>query len=70
MASKFTVTFNDATDAALDDMADRQGVSKAHVLRRAVGLLKYLDEEREQGNSIRLRDADGNERELVFVDDV
>ena len=64
---KLTVEFNEDLVDALDRIASRQGVSKADVLRRAVGLMDYFGTVAEKGEKVAIVDADNNiQREIVM----
>lgn len=65
---RLNVNLNKETAAALKDITDKQGISLTEAVRRAIALLKYIDDERTQGRKIQTMDADGkNKRELVLM---
>jgi predicted transcriptional regulator len=65
--SKLTVQFTDEMDEVLEELARARDVPKAQVLRRAVLLMRYLDEAAAAGTDLVLRDrATGQERQLVL----
>jgi predicted transcriptional regulator len=65
--SKLTVQFTDKMDEVLEELARARDVPKAQVLRRAVLLMRYLDEAAAAGTDLVLRDrATGQERQLVL----
>ncbi len=53
--AKITVQMTDEMNVILGEVAHRRGVPKTAALRRAVVLLKYLDEANERGEQIVLR---------------
>lgn len=63
---KFTVQLTDEMDEALSEAATRRGLPKTQALRRAVVLMKYLDEADEQGDRVVIKSQDGTERQIVF----
>jgi hypothetical protein len=66
IVTKLTVQFSDEMDQVLEDLAEARGLAKTQVLRRAVLLMRYLDEAAAHGTDLVLRDQDGNERQLVL----
>ncbi len=68
--TKYTIKLAPPMERLLDEMATEQGVTKAQVIRRALGLMKYLHQEREKGHVVRIRDEHGNEKEIVFESEV
>ena len=66
--SKVTVQMTDEMNEILGEVARRRGLPKTATLRRAVALLKYLDEATERGEQVVIRDPRTNsERQIVFV---
>lgn len=68
--SKYTLNLTPQMDEVLQDLADAQGVPKSTVIRRAVGLLKYLSEERATGARVRIEEEDGTVKEIVLEEDL
>lgn len=65
---RLNVNLNKETAAALKDIADKQGISLTEAVRRAIALLKFIDDERTGGRKIQTMDSDGkNKRELVLM---
>jgi predicted transcriptional regulator len=64
--AKFTVQLTDEMDEALAEVAKRRGVPKTQALRRAVALMKYLDEADRSGEKVIVKTKDGEERQIVF----
>lgn len=68
--AKFTVQLTDEMDDALGEVATRRGLPKTQALRRAVALMKYLDEADDRGESVVVKSQDGTERQIVFESQV
>lgn len=64
--AKFTVQLTDEMDAALDQVAKRRGLHKTQALRRAVALMKYLDQASVDGKKVVIKDDKGEEQQIVF----
>lgn len=64
--AKYTIQLGPEMEETLERLAPR-GQTKAQVIRRALGLMKYLADEQAQGASIRVREKDGSEKEIVFA---
>lgn len=65
---RLSININLETAAALEECSRKYGVTKTEVIRRAVALLKFMEEEREQGRRVVTMDRrDKDWRELVFV---
>jgi len=69
--TKLTVQFTDEMDDVLEELAQSRGLAKTQVLRRAVLLMRYLDEASAAGTDLVLRDrATGQERQLVLESNI
>jgi predicted transcriptional regulator len=67
MKRKFTVEFNDDIDLLLGNLADKQGLSKAQAIRRAIILMDFFDKEAEKGHKVGVANDDGKLiREIVL----
>jgi hypothetical protein len=65
---RLNVNLNKETAAALKDITDKQGISFTEAVRRAIALLKFIDDERTAGRKIQIMDSNGkNKRELVLM---
>jgi hypothetical protein len=61
---KYTLQMNDRLDDVLEDLAKREGISKAQVIRRSVALLKLAEDHRDQGYELQLvKEPEGDEPE-------
>ena len=56
---KLTVDLNDTLNAMLEELAKEQGIPKTQVLRRSIGLLRYLEQERKLGHRLAITDEKG-----------
>jgi predicted transcriptional regulator len=60
VGSKYTVEFNAEVEEVLSALAARQHVTKAQVIRRAIALMNFFDEEASKPDQkIGISDADG-----------
>jgi predicted transcriptional regulator len=64
---KFTVEFNPEAAAVIDKLALRKGASKAEVVRRALNLLSYVEDEQAKNSKILVVDKNGDTREIVPI---
>jgi Arc/MetJ-type ribon-helix-helix transcriptional regulator len=62
---KLTVQLSEKLTAMLEELSKEQEISKTHVIRRALALLKYLEDERGKGGKVLIRDQNGATKELV-----
>lgn len=67
MAKKVTVEVTDQLDQVLSKLAENQAVTKSQVVRRALALLDYLNDEQSNGRRVVTEGQNGeDEREIVF----
>lgn len=65
---RLNVNLNAATADALKRLSDEQGVSLTEVVRRAISVYKFIDDERRSGHRIQTTDpAKGEVRELILM---
>lgn len=65
---RLNVNLNKETAAALKELAAKQNVSLTEAVRRAIAVLKFVEEEQGEGRKIQTMDPDGkNKRELVLM---
>jgi predicted transcriptional regulator len=50
--AKYTIEMNQKLESVLDNLAEKEGVSKAQVIRRALTLLNLAEEQGEQGYAL------------------
>jgi predicted transcriptional regulator len=64
--SKYTLQMNDRLEAILDELAEKEGISKAQVIRRSLTLLKLAEDHKEEGYELQLaKAASGDEPERI-----
>ncbi|POH60314.1 ribbon-helix-helix protein, CopG family [Arthrobacter glacialis] len=65
---RLNVNLNKETAAALKEIAAKQQISLTEAVRRAVAVLKFIDEEKSQGRKIQTMDSqERNKREVVLM---
>ena len=62
--ARFNVEFSEETLVVLDELARRQGTTKADVLRKAVHFEKWLSDSTAEGAKL-IVETDGTARELL-----
>jgi predicted transcriptional regulator len=68
--AKYTLNLDPVMERVLEELAQHQGVTKSTVIRRAVGLMKYIADERRDGARLKLEESDGTVKELVLEGDL
>jgi predicted transcriptional regulator len=63
--SRFNVDFSDEAVAVLDELARRNGTTKAEILRRAVNLEKWFADTLAKGAKVIVEAQDGTQREVM-----
>ena len=63
--SKMTVDLSAKLDKIVSELAEEQEVPKAQVVRRALALLSYLQDESNNGGQVLIRNGD-TEKEVIF----
>lgn len=63
----FWIDFSEGIWAKIVLMAEKKNILRSEVIQRAVDSYFYLNSEVESGKKLILRDAAGNEREVVFI---
>jgi hypothetical protein len=66
MAKRTTLALDDATGNFLDDYCARKRCSHGEAVRRAMAILKFVEEKSKPGSGILIED-DGKVREVVFL---
>jgi predicted transcriptional regulator len=64
--TKLTVEMNDQMSTVLDQLAEKQGSTKAAVIRRSLTLMKLLEDEKNEGYKFGLSKNDRLDREIVI----
>ena len=54
MPTKYTLQMNDKLEAILDELAEKDGISKAQVIRRSLTLMKLAEDHKDQGYELQL----------------
>ena len=62
---RLNVDFSDELNAVLQDMATKQHTTKAEILRRAISLGRFIQEEREAKSKILVKRKDGEVLEVL-----
>lgn len=62
--ARFNIDFSDDALATLEDLANKQGTSKAEIIRKALSLEKWFDETTTSGSKI-LVETGGRLREVL-----
>lgn len=65
--TRLSVNINQDTANALRSLAERQGVSMTEVVRRAISLAVFVDEEIRAGRQIHTVRADGKKRRELII---
>jgi len=66
MSKKTIFSFDAALGSKLQEIAVRQKIGKTEVLRRAISVYAYLDNQSKDGN-VKIEKADGQKVELVMA---
>lgn len=64
--AKVTVEMNSNLASVLNELAERQGSTKAAVIRRALTLMKLIEEQEEEGYKLGLSKNGHLEREILI----
>lgn len=65
--AKYTLQMNDRLEAVLDDLAAREGLTKAQVIRRSLTLLKYAEDQKDDGYTLALAKDGEIAREILLT---
>ncbi|KPM51921.1 hypothetical protein ACG83_30480 [Frankia sp. R43] len=64
--TRLTVNINSETAAALKEIAERRGISYTEAVRRAVAILKLVEDETQKGHTIQINEGK-RVRDIVLV---
>lgn len=64
---RYNLELSATLDRDLAEQAQRMGISKSEVMRRALGTFVVLAEEVEKGNKLLLSDGNGQQREVIIA---
>ena len=68
MATRLNINVNDETAAALQELAAKRGTTLTEVVRRAVSVYKFVEDEVvDGGKTIELKDKHSGERTTLAV---
>ena len=63
--SRFNIDFSDEAVAVIEELARRNGSSKAEIVRRAVNLEKWFTDTLADGAKVIVEAQDGSQREVL-----
>lgn len=65
---RLNVNLNKETAEALKEIAQKENISLTEAVRRAIAILKFVEEEQGRGRKIQTMDRDGKDkRELILM---
>jgi predicted transcriptional regulator len=67
MTQRLSVNINDETAAALDELARKRQTTVTEIVRRAISVYKFIEDETESGKRLQLVDADDHAITLQIV---
>jgi predicted transcriptional regulator len=67
VVAKFTLEFNQQATNLVNQLAEKKGTSKSEVIRRALNLLSYVEDQQAKNSKILVMDPDGDIREIVPI---
>jgi predicted transcriptional regulator len=65
--AKYTIQMNDKLEQLLEELAEKEGVSKAQVIRRSLTLLKLAEEQEEEGYELTFTKEGQPERRVLIT---
>jgi hypothetical protein len=65
--AKFTLEFNQQATDLVNQLAEKKGTSKSDVIRRALNLLSYVEDQQAKDARILVVDPNGDTREIVPI---
>ena len=65
MPAKFNIAFSDEASQLIEQMATKQNVPKADIIRQALTIKKWFDETRKDGSKIIVEQPDGKLKEIL-----
>lgn len=65
--AKYTIQMNDKLDEVLEELASKEGISKAQVIRKSLTLLKLAADQKDEGYSLALVKGDQPPREILLT---
>jgi hypothetical protein len=67
MTTRLSVNMNDQTTADVKELAARRQISVTEVIRRAVSVYKFIEDENAAGSTIRISRRNGEETIIVTL---
>ncbi len=64
--AKYTLQMNDKLEELLEELAEKEGISKAQVIRRSLTLLKLAEEQIENGYQLALTKEGQVSKEILL----
>lgn len=64
--TRLSVNLNAETAAALNEIRERRGISLTEAVRRAIAVLKFIEDEIQNGNTVQSTDG-AKTRELMLI---
>jgi predicted transcriptional regulator len=65
--AKVTFELDDNLDDVLGSLAKKQGLKKSQMLRRSIALMKYLEDERDDGNRVAITNGSGQVLKEIVI---
>jgi hypothetical protein len=65
--AKYTINMNDRLVVVLEELASKEGISKAQVIRKSLTLLKLAEDQQEEGYALMLQKAGEVSREILLT---
>lgn len=63
---KYTIQMNDKLEQILEELAEKEGVSKAQVIRKSLTLLKLAEEQQDEGYDLAFTKEGEPERRVLI----
>lgn len=65
--TRLNVNLNDESAEALRKVAESKGVSVTEAVRRAIALMKFIEDETNKDHKVQIVDKAGSKRELILM---
>ncbi len=65
--AKYTIQMNDRLEEVLEELARKEGISKAQVIRKSLTLLKLAEDQKDAGYALTLQKEGENAREILLT---
>lgn len=67
MKTKITVSLADEAAEAVERIAEQQGLKTSEVIRRAISIHRFVEEELAKGSAFLVRGCDGEVERVQFI---